>query len=72
MEPGSSHWCQPLGHGQKLMHRKFLLTMRKNFTVCVIMHWNKLSREVWSETENSWQTNFLTQFKVLESRDSLL
>lgn len=46
LEPGSSHWCQPLGHGQKLMDRKFLLNTRKNFTARVTMHWNTLSREV--------------------------
>ncbi|KFV82345.1 hypothetical protein N308_08562, partial [Struthio camelus australis] len=34
-------------NGQKLMHRKLFLNMRKNFfTVRVTEHWNRLSREV--------------------------
>lgn len=46
MELGSSHWCQPLGHRQKLMHRKSLLNMMINFTVRAIMQRNRLSSEV--------------------------
>ncbi|KAJ7399688.1 hypothetical protein BTVI_112602 [Pitangus sulphuratus] len=33
-------------NGQKLMHRKFHLNMRKNFTVRVTEHWNRLPRQV--------------------------
>lgn len=32
------------GRGQKLTHRKLHLK-RRNFTVCVTMHWNRLSKE---------------------------
>lgn len=35
------------GNKQKLQHKKFHLNMRKNFfTVSVMQHWNRLSREV--------------------------
>ena len=34
------------GNGHKIEHRKFCTNMRKNFTVRVIEHWNRLPREV--------------------------
>ncbi|OWK60092.1 hypothetical protein RLOC_00002071 [Lonchura striata] len=37
---------RPKGNEQKLMHRKFHLNMRKNFTVQVAKHWNRLPREL--------------------------
>ncbi|KFV79274.1 hypothetical protein N308_05028, partial [Struthio camelus australis] len=33
-------------NGHKLNHRKFHLNMRKNLTVRVTEHWNRLPREV--------------------------
>jgi len=34
------------GNGHKLKHRKFLLNLRKNFfTLRLMEHWNKLTRE---------------------------
>jgi len=34
------------GKGHKLKHRKFQLNMRKNFTLRVMEHWNRLPRGV--------------------------
>ena len=34
------------GNGHNLQYRKFHLNKRKNFTVRVTWHWNKLPREV--------------------------
>jgi len=34
------------GNGHKLKHSKFQLNMRKNFTLRVAEHWNRLPRRV--------------------------
>jgi len=34
------------GDGHRMDHRKFHINMRKNFTVRVTEHWNRLPREV--------------------------
>jgi len=44
--PDSFQWCRVTGHGHKLKHRKFQLNLRKNFTLRVTEHWNRLPREV--------------------------
>ena len=41
------------GNGYKFNHKRFHHQMRKNFTVCVTEHWNRLPREVFSPREVS-------------------
>jgi len=36
------------GNGHKLKHRKLKLNTRKNFTLRVTEHWNRLPRGLWS------------------------
>ncbi|GAB0184879.1 hypothetical protein GRJ2_000953200 [Grus japonensis] len=46
--PDSSQWCPVTGNGgngHKLEHGKFCLNVKKNFTLRVTEHWNRLHRE---------------------------
>ena len=51
MRAGSSQWCTVTrSNGLSLEHRKFCTNVRKNFTVRVPEHWNRLLRGVVEST----------------------